>query len=270
MTLKSFRVLNPDWDMYLFLGKGSKVQRKTWKDKPCQDFHSYKGPNYFDHIKDLDINVINWCAPLVGKKNWNNLLSPSHKSNLFKWEKLSNMGGVYSDLDILFTSPIDKFYNSVKSYDTSLSCCPYFSIGLMSSIAPNEFFFDAYNSVFNTWNPKTYQSAGVLSLYDMLSKYSEISIRNLVDKADLFKLLQKKYSSLTLKNIGMSIVYPYDYNNLKFIFSKTITNLAEETLGLHWYAGAPVSQEFNNFATHKNITELNNTFGHFARKIYER
>ena len=56
MTLFSFRKLNPDWDIILYLSDNTNTT-KTWKGVEEQDFSNYKGHNYFNKLEELNIKT---------------------------------------------------------------------------------------------------------------------------------------------------------------------------------------------------------------------
>src|SRR3989337_368888 len=100
MTLKSFRQMNPSWEMILYISQHN-VMNKVWKMDNYQDFFCFKGENYIGKIKDLKIDIRQF------KENKD--MTPSHASNFFKWKILSTDGGIYSDMDILYFKPMDLF-----------------------------------------------------------------------------------------------------------------------------------------------------------------
>ena len=262
MTLKSFRTLNPNWDIELYLGQDSQVTNKTWFDGSKQDFHNFKGKNYLPDVYKLDIKIITWKIPLHNNEDWNKRISPSHKSNFFKWHTLSTAGGIYSDMDILFTSPMDKFYNSIKDSDLGICCDPYFSIGFMFSSPDNRFFKEVYDNTFFSWDPSWYQTAGVMNIYNMLRSRKLMVGSNY---NGLYKTLCKEWSEYIIENMSMKIVYPWNHTQMESVFHKLHFNLPDETIGIHWYAGAKISQAYNNILTDTNLTK--NTFCYFARKV---
>ena len=145
MTLKSFRIFNPNFEMILYVTKNNEIQNKTWYDNNVQDFHYFKGINYYDKINDLDIKIKEWDITNNNIKPSTLKMGPSHKSNFLKWCKLYEEGGIYSDLDILYFKPIENFYESIKEFDTVICQTDYLSIGFMASTKNNLFFKDIFN-----------------------------------------------------------------------------------------------------------------------------
>ena len=259
MTLYTFRKFNPDWGMILYLNIPEVKHGKVWKDPSgsdgnIQDFFFYDGDNYFDKVKELNVKIIEWE---VGKDPFKVFkptdICPSHKSNFFKWQLLMNESCFYSDMDIIFTKSVNEFYNAVKYYDTGITFTKYFSIGFMFSSGNNEFFRAIYNNVYRYYNIKNYQGAGVSIAYTCY--------RNLKDAED-------KFPGMSIYNIPMHYLYELDSNHIPKIFSENnFKRLPYDILGIHWYAGHPLSQEFNNKLNENNYSEFNNTLCSALEKI---
>ena len=159
MTLYSFRKYNPDWLINLYVSD-QKIHTKTWKTYEEQDFFMYAGNDYMDNIKDLNINTIEYTI----KDKKGNEISPSQKSNFFKWQLLATNGGFYSDMDILFFRSINDLYEKTKEYDIGLTYTWIFSVGFMFSKGNNLFFQDVYNECLNKFDADNYQGASATAL----------------------------------------------------------------------------------------------------------
>ena len=262
MTLYSFRKLNPDWVMELYCCRPNDIKQKTWKGSEHQDYFMFKGKNYTEKIKELDIGIKEWELhhPDNDNPKWQKEVSISQKSNFFKWLELSKDGGMYSDMDILYVKPIDELYDEIKNEDTVLVCDNKitFSIGLLASAPNNKFYYDLFMNGFNTVTLKEYQSAGVINMRDMLGKLPGNNNR-------LLEKIITNYKSCY--NFGMERVYPWEWNKMNSVFKELHTTLPEKTIGIHWYAGTEIAQEYNNLLTEDTFSNYNNTFTHFAKKI---
>jgi len=251
MTLHSFRKLNPDWEMELHVSHID-VKDKYWKDVHEQDFHAYKGKNYLPEVEKLGV-TIKECPVFVEGAG------PSHNSNFFKWNELATSGGIYSDMDILFVKSIDGWYESIKHYSTGLSYKStgkghhggYFSIGFMFSSGNNCFFKDVFNSSIKHYEPDAYQGAGVMPLYRMLENNG---------------VGMKPYHS-GLCYIPMNIVYPWKFMDQADFFNLYHTTLPEETIGIHWFAGHPEAQAFNNNVNPDTLDSYNNTMSYWLKQL---
>ena len=172
LSLASFRRLNPDWQVDLYLCKPNKVNTKTWKDYNKQDFFNFDGRNYLMKVQDLGINLHLWDLDQVGQKGLSKTVGAIQKSDLFRWQKLAQQGGIYADTDILFTRPIDEYYETIKNQDTVLCYRNrYFLIGLMASAPGNQFFSKLFAHGITHTSNAGYQAAGVCNLYKMLNSY---------------------------------------------------------------------------------------------------
>ena len=254
MTLYSFRKLNPDWEMELHVSHID-MKDKYWHTHEAQDFHTYKGKNYLPEAEKLGVKMKECPVFVKGA-------GPSHNSNFFKWNELATNGGIYSDMDILFVKPIEEYYNKIQNLQTGISYSTeiahrhhggYYSIGFMFSSGANKFFKDVFNHAVTLYNPDRYQGAGVEPLYMMLEKNN---------------LGMRPYHS-DLCYIPMNLVYPWRHYQQDDFFNHCHTTLPEETIGIHWYAGHPMAQEFNNNIKPDTLSNYDNTISYWLRKIYD-
>ncbi len=278
MTLYSFCHLNPSWDVYLYQSTPNKTKR-VWVDQIEQDFGADQPiKDYSDRLTDLPIKIRQWEMPSSSSEDaeyWNNL-GPSHKSNFFKWQWLSENAGIYADMDILFVKPIDTFLPKMSSCNVAI--CHnnvskpfpngYFSIGFLGSSGNCSFYSDILKKAFEVYTPLEYQSVGVLALYRMLNKEGKSPYDMEGTGQFHYQDTIAKYPQHKFYNIPMRTVYPWPHSLAPtHIFEKTHKTLPEESVGLHWYAGAPISQQFNQSLTEDNYKKHNNTFNYFAGKL---
>lgn len=245
MTLFSFRKYHPDWTINLYTSD-QKINDKVWKQAGTQDFISYAGDNYAEKIKPLDINIINYDVLTKDGKE----ISPSQKSNFFKWNLLANKGGFYADMDILFIRSINELYEQSKSNDIGICFTEYYSIGFMFSNGDNNFFKDVYKECLNNFDSSEYQGAGVYSL----SKWPHIGS------------IEQRYGKVY--NIPFNLFYKYDSGMVYKIYDLNNSyELDEECIGLHWYAGHPLSQVYNNEVNADNYKQFDNLISKTIAKI---
>lgn len=254
MTLYSFRKLNPDWEMELHVSHID-IKDKYWAGPEVQDFCSYKGRNYLSEVEKLGIKIKE-CPVFVDGAG------PSHNSNFFKWHELATNGGIYSDMDILFVAPMEEYYDKIKNLQTGISYSTdkvfssyhrgYYSIGFMFSKGSNSFFTDIFNWSIKHYNLDNYQGAGVQALYNMLEENQGMT----------------PYHD-GLSYIPMDLVYPWRDHQQKDFFDHCHTILPKDTIGIHWYAGHPMAQKFNNKISPDTLLDYNNTMSYWLRKIYD-
>jgi len=264
MTLKSFRMLNPDWEVILYQslcgGTG-----KTWGTDNFQDFFCFEGRDYFESIKELDIIVKTWDLSdnKINILENNAEMGASHKSNFFKWSLMATDGGFYSDLDILYFRPIDDFYNKLEGYTTVICQDKYLSIGLLASAGNDDFFKDIFLNCINCYTPHEYQSAGVQNIYEVYNKISPDCTQD-----EVLELAKVRYPHLKFYNIPMDLVYPFDSTKVIPAFKNEINieDIPPETIGYHWYAGHKVAQDFNNILNGGNFMESETLFAKIVKK----
>jgi len=272
MTLKSFRMFNPDWKMILYLS-GCNVENKQWTGIVEQDFFTFNGVDYTKKIEELNIEIRHWDISdniLITDKVLKNV-SSSHKSNFFKWHTLYAEGGIYSDLDIIYFKSMDNFYDELinNNYDTAICDTTYLSIGLLASAKNNDFYKDVFISCYNNYNPGEYQSAGVMSIHKMFGQ-EMFGIKGLTyDLFETINIAKNKYPHLKFYNIPFDLVYPLDSNKIEYAFTHDIkiVDLPKIAIGYHWYAGHPIAQKFNGILTHDNYQNYNITYTNIAKEI---
>jgi len=279
MTIVSFKKLNPDWKVQLYRSSNKGNNKKTWNCPVTQDFYNYKSSdNYLSKLEQLGIEILPWKLSKDNDDSWDDKVGPSHKSNFFKWEQLSKEGGIYADMDILFIDSINKFYDKIKNYSMGLTYYKkYFSIGLLISEPNNDFFKAIFNHAFKTYTPARYQCVGVECLYNFLFKANSYTNHNkeinwnYIFRHDLIQKILSKFSHQKIYNIDMDIVYPWKFDEMKFVFEKDynngITNITNNTIGIHWYAGDSISQKYNNSMNENNFMNYKNLISYYSKKI---
>lgn len=261
MTLYSFRKFNPEWEMILFVSD-QVTDKKVWTEMNKQDFFNFNGDDYSHKIAELDVKIVKWDINdnKIAKTNLKNV-SSSHQSNFLKWSELYNEGGFFSDLDILYIRPMDNLYNLLidGEYDGMLCQTQWMSIGFLASRKGNQLFKDIFNSALKTYKSNSYQSAGVVSLYKLLD--CQVN-----DRPHALKIINSRYRNLKFYNLPFHVVYPF-IGHIELSLSRILTpkydkklldKMKDDTIGFHWYAGFPLSQDLNNKMNHKNYKEYIN------------
>lgn len=290
MTLKSFRIFHPDWEITLYLAQINNTT-KPWTDSlNYQDYFNFIGEDYFYMIKDLSIDIKIWNMSDNGIIEINNYdqMGASHMSNFFKWSKLATDGGIYSDMDIIYFKPIDYVYNEFKEYTTILCQTSYLSIGFLASAGDDIFFKDIFINGLTSYYPGSYQSAGVENIYNLYSqvdekdeikrmiedKYPTLRLYNIIincPQSAVLNIAQSKYPNLKFYNLNFNFVYPRNVNETVESFRSNlhIKDLPDNSCGFHWYGGHYISQNYNNILTEKNYKNFNSLFTNIAKEILQ-
>ena len=262
MTLYSFRKMNPTWEMELYRCPQNSILAKTWNSPEEQDYFSYRGADYLPKVEALGVKIKAYDLPV----KFRNRVSSSQKSNFFKWDMLSRVGGWYSDMDILWTAPFESTYEWLKHINTVLAWNEkWFSIGLLASTQGNPFFRGVYQNGFKTVTKDQYQSAGVLNIYNYLT---ELQKRQDGLTGNYYEVVEKAFPGMKMYNLPMTLVYPWIYNQMDKVFKKSFV-LPPETVGIHWYAGTALAQEFNRSLTEENCRSIRSTIGNSLVRVLD-
>lgn len=251
LSMITFKKFNPSWSVRLYRQQ-SCVSNAPWRDAAVQDFSSYSGPDYTNNLKDAGIEVIDWSNEQT------NQLDAVHQSDLFRWQLLSEQGGFYADTDILFLSPF-LAYDKMKSVDL-VTCFydGYFSIGFLGSSPSNKFYADVATLAKHRLNTKSYESAGIPVIHEMLG----VKLSAHKDAVLVFAL-RTKYPHLHIHHCRKSLVYPFSVQNVY----GPIQQLPRDTIGIHWFAGYPHAQAFNNSITPEKMGDADSLLAHYIRSV---
>lgn len=256
LTVYSFRKLNPDWEINIFRPSKKYKGKIPWETGEFYDGVNFRGKDYTQELFGLDgiyIKEVDFSSyPLVKDAPEN------YKSDLFRWYILSQEGGLYSDIDILYFRPMnDLFFNSKENENINAAICLQkygHIIGFLLSSQDNPFFTKLLSSCENAFDSKNYQSL------------SAPMVNNIYPTMDC---INEMFPDLVFHNMPMNVVYAIDHFNIPAIFYLNDSHcLTPETIGIHWYAGNMFSQEFNNELTHENLHSYDNLIVQKIKEIY--
>lgn len=244
LTIKTFSILNPDWEIRFFYTKNSS-EEITWKS----DEHKFKldgKNNYFKELKS--IKNIRFIRINDSKfKNYPEVF----KSDLLRWKLLSVQSGVWADMDIIFIKPMNMCIFNLpgnENYDTGIQICDigknaetYHTIGFMISGGNNEYFeYIRKKSKEIKIDFNNYQSLGVVLLN---REFPNINI------------IRNRFKNLKIFNIEKDLFYNfYPLYRIKELYRENGKDYTEnKTIGIHWYGGYKLSGEYCNRINHENI-----------------
>lgn len=103
-TVTTFHKLNPDWNINIYMPETKYNGAMRFSFIP-----DYTGPDYFHTITQLDyVNIIKINLDAYGiRQDLHDIL----RSDIFRYHILYNVGGVWSDFDIIWLKPMDHFRN---------------------------------------------------------------------------------------------------------------------------------------------------------------
>ena len=101
-TVETFHRLNPDWNINVYM------PRQTY-DGGSKYIPDYLGKDYFYLIREMD--YVNIKIVDLDDYNINHNLHDILRSDILRYHILYNVGGVWSDFDIIWLKPMEHFHN---------------------------------------------------------------------------------------------------------------------------------------------------------------
>jgi len=249
LTVKSFMKYNPDWEI-IFWHPKYVTPHITWlTGELC---YPVDCDDYTSEMLKLPIKTIAVDFNDIG---FNNMATEVHKSDFLRLHLLTTLGGVWSDMDILYFRSINILSINVKEnkdIETVVCISDYgHSTGFLMSKPGSVFFQLLLNIIKNRPIPQEYQAIGP-TLYN--GYFRDI---NLI-----------KQLSPTI-NLGMDVVYSHDAGLIPDFLSDIPPKFSDETIGAHWYAGHPQWEEFFKVTNGGLINLPNSIIGNLIKKINE-
>ncbi len=207
LTVASFIQQNPDWDIVIgYPVEESKGHYELWIE---QNKDGHGGKDYFDELNDFKqvrLNEYSWDYA-----DWIN--TEVHRSDVYRWDVMSTMGGWWTDFDIIYFKPmidISVYESVVFPMYKVLSVIP---IGFFGCCPFNAYLREAYNKSLDALKDDIdYQAAGTYILGTGAQ-----------DGVDY---------------ISEDIVYPFKWNHLNPMLNQAQYNLPDECIGIHWFGGS--------------------------------
>lgn len=228
MTVKTFIGLNKDWSVVFYYPKYPQ-EHKSWVS--YEQKYNFEGRDFFNDLLKLPLSSVAFDFSSIGI---NDEISEVYKSDFLRWYLLSTVGGLWSDMDILYFRPMNSLaFNAPENshVDTGVCICKYgHSIGFMLASKNNLYYKYIWQRTKAAWNSVNYQSIG-----SVLSNHLFPSITS----------IQRVLPQLNPVNIPMEAVYAYDALHIYDIYkSEDMGKYTRNSIGLHWYAGHPLAGDF--------------------------
>lgn len=244
LSVYSFRKLNPDWEVNLYVparGHGGEASWASWESYDRAHFTGRDYSRELFSLPGLRVREVDFSA-FPGM----NGATEVHKSDFFRWHLLGEEGGVYSDIDILYFRPFEELaFNLPDNRDAEAVLCLHehgHIIGFFMASAGNAFFRGLAESALEYLDSQAYQSIGSLMLNKLYP--DEEAIR-------------RGFPGMRWLNLPLSVVYPYDWSQATNIFqSRDASALQPDTIGVHWFAGSPITRQFNNLIDAETYPEV--------------
>ena len=241
LTIYTFQLNNPTWKIKYYYPK-QRQENKTWST--FEQKYSITGPCFLPDLEGINIEKIEIDMEKLGLSN---NLSEVYKSDYLRWYILSEEGGLWSDMDILFFKSMNEISvnQSENSEVDTLPCIADIplgkgiyghSIGFEMSAPNNSFYQTIYNEAKKIQNVEgNYQSLGSVMLNRLYPTIESI---------------KKAFPKSSPMNIEHDTVYAYNAMHIKEIFDTVKFSgpdrLTKNTIGFHWYAGHSLAEQSVN------------------------
>jgi len=260
MTIKSFKKFNPSWSVHLY-SSDQFTEIATWREADPHhrsDSVDYKlSDNYYNQLLEevpLKVIKVDFSKTPVG-----NTASEVHKSDFIRWNLLYSHGGLWCDMDIIFhrslsdlslNTHLNQEVDSVVCYDKrNANEAP---IGFLMSSKGNVVFKSLAKLASTRYDKLAYQSIGT-QLFNSLGRNFEDFKRNFINR---------------IHNLETKEVYSLDHKNINRIFEQDCyEEIKDSSIGVHWYGGAPLTQQYNNQLTLATYEDFDNTFTTIAKIV---
>lgn len=234
-TVSSFHKYNPDWEINVYVPK----QEAQSSQKYIPD---YTGKDYFPSVKALD--YVNIKTIDLDDYGINPELHDILRSDIFRYYKLYDEGGVWSDFDVIWLKPMSHFKNIEYHGDV------------------------AYDDI-RTVVSMNHGSAGAHSIGILIHCKNDPYMASVIEltkkvgppyKHEVFgaKMIQREYNSLESMSefdgvIGtrLETYYPYSLwphrNNIHMLYQgNSLGFINNNVLCVHWYNGHHYSKNYVN------------------------
>lgn len=238
MTIKTFMHHNPDWKVMFWYPKFP-TKNITWNTGEQKG--GFECKDFLPEVMELPIVK----TPVdFTKYGFSNEISEVHKSDFIRLQLLSTIGGVWSDMDIIYFKPMtDLYFNTEVNRDVKTVYCDRVyghSIGFLMGSEENKFYGNLRMMAQRAYRPQHYQIMGAMTFNKFF---------NTPESIDRFG------RSI---NMSMDVVYSHDCGVVPDLINGNEPKFTDESIGLHWYGGAPLWSDFIS-KTNGGLENLSNS-----------
>lgn len=239
LTITTFHKQNPDWDILIY----TPIQKDTCTVRYVAE---YKGVDYFHTVRNLPyVHIINVDISDYGiNEKLHNIL----RSDILRYNLLYNIGGVWSDFDVLWLRPIEKLFE-LKS---------------LGKVTTKDFGTFVCR---NKWNTEFNNISILISArkHPLYKKLIDTCMKIQDDCKNTDTLQHQAFGTTMLDNLWQTAqqtieefndvvafpyytFYPYSIFKLEELYKQTKVEkaLQPETIALHWWFGHKYSKEYVN------------------------
>jgi hypothetical protein len=257
LSVKSFKKLNPAWQVIVHMPNINSSALPTWATFQQQNVNISK--DFRDQLDTLNINIVIHDFNSYG---FDNQAHEVHKSDFLRWKLLAEYGGLWSDIDILYIRSMDDLLeNAETNTGIDVLLCPLsppkkHTVGFMLGSKDNAFYKHINTLSLDNYDKNSYQCMGS-ELINVRFPTIESFSKQFPQHQFIFLNRHCVYA-VTSKHIEQF------YQPITEESQKKINN--QQVIGFHWFAGHPLSQEFeNNFIPETN-DQYNNLLSTVVRE----
>ena len=230
-TVETFHKLNPDWAINVYMPK----QKYTGDAKYIPD---YTGKDCFYLIREME--YVNIKVVDLDDYGIRHDLHDILRSDILRYHILYNVGGVWSDFDVIWLKPMAHInninyvgstpmedVNSIVSFRNDIN--GYHSIGIMVHCKHNDYILSLIKQTQLINSSYGHQLFGSVMINTMYPTFKSL---------DEFKnIIGAKYETY----------YPYPIENLNPLYEENDLNyLNNNVMCVHWYNGHKLSKQYVN------------------------
>lgn len=234
-TVSTFRKLNPDWNITLYMPK----QKYSGDARYVPD---YVGEDYFPSILQLDYLTIKMVD--LNDYGINTDLHNILRSDILRYHLLYDIGGVWSDFDVIWLKPMEHFRN-IEYYGNTpiedVNAIVSFvrgtyeghSIGIMIHCKHDPYILSLINLTKQVKPPYEHEAFGAAMLnsaYPTLDSLS--SFKNVI--------------GARFETYYPYIIHRYNYTIPTLYQGIDLSCINNNVICLHWYNGHELSKKYVN------------------------
>ena len=236
-TVTSFHKLNPDWKINIYMPKKKYDGSMRFSFIP-----NYVGPDYFHLIKELDyVNIVTIDLDAYAiRRDIHDIL----RSDIFRYHILHDIGGVWSDFDVIWLKPMSHFNNIEYHGNTPIkdvSAIASFiqgthgghSIGIMIHAKHDPYAKALVEATKRVKPPFSHEVFGG----DMLNTYYST-----LDSLSIFEGV----IGARFETYYPYIIHPPNATIHKLYFENDLSCINNNVMCVHWYNGHKLSKHYIN------------------------
>jgi hypothetical protein len=251
LTIYSLHKYNPELDIIIYTDYNPKNILREWKSHE----HSIDIKKKITLSKLIEVNPNKIFLRTINfqkEYNFDNNISIVFKADFIRIAKLYEHGGIWFDMDILFIKPIPDFF---FKDDVNLFIFIYSSViptGFLVAKQKSKYLEILYNNSLKIIKNKELNNYQKIGPIIWIEEYNNLS----------------DTEKMNIKILDNNLVYPILWNELDYLFKMNTIKINENTFGIHWYNGDPITKEFINIFDLNNINPEKSLFEELVYRMY--